>query len=145
MCKFFAVPLLFIGSVLLCPLPSECNPTRNLNNSSHPKTHKALTRIESSIERIAELGPLLSGCPFTLKLNQMDNRIPSTFYEIECLHCNKCVNHGSSSKCTQLVTEMEALFQRPDNSTWIDTLIVKAGCHCMPVSIQTRHSSNTRV
>ena len=52
---------------------------------------------------------LLTVCPFTLKLNKMDNRIPSTFYEIECLHCNKCGNHGS--KCTQLVTEMEALFQ----------------------------------
>ena len=37
----------------------------------------------------------------------MDGRIPSIFYEIECVHCNKC---GKTGKCTQLVTEIEAVF-----------------------------------
>ena len=62
--KFLPASLLIIGSIFMCPLPSECNPTRNLNgiHSSHSNTRMALknnsTRIESSLERIFELGPV---------------------------------------------------------------------------------------
>lgn len=143
------VILLIASSICILPLPSRCNIIRSNKIHFPHKTHMATksnaTKIESSVDRIRELGNVstsnltipargyicaiylgamslkkanlslffatlqsLTACPFAVKENKLDNRIPSMFYELECLHCNKCGKQGS--KCTQLVTEMEVVF-----------------------------------
>ncbi|KZS03506.1 uncharacterized protein LOC116916222 isoform X1 [Daphnia magna] len=135
------VILLIASSICILPLPSRCNIIRSNKIHFPHKTHMATksnaTKIESSVDRIRELGNSLTVCPFAVKENKLDNRIPSMFYELECLHCNKCGKQGS--KCTQLVTEMEVVFWKEDDSSWTEpeTLIVKVGCSCSPVSKHT--------
>lgn len=110
--------------------------SKSLNSLNKSNT----TRTESSLDKISELGlvrnlkfiilkiifhdyalnkqfglstkmlQLLTSCPFVLKKNEMHGRIPSMFYEVECLTCKSCSKNGSKSRCTQLVTEIEATF-----------------------------------
>ncbi|KAI9565852.1 hypothetical protein GHT06_009649 [Daphnia sinensis] len=132
---FSFVILLIASSICILPLPSTCNSIRSnkihLPHNTRMATKSNVTRIESSVDGIRELGKSLTVCPFAVKENKLDYRNPSVFYELECLHCNKCGKSGS--KCTQLVTEMEVVFWKEDESSWTEpeTLIVKAGCSCL--------------
>lgn len=70
--------------------------------------YASLLRISSSNIQFIWYIQIIATCPFTLKENRIEGRIPSSFYEMECLHCENCRKAGF--KCTQFMTEIEAYF-----------------------------------
>ena len=98
-------------------------------------------RRESSIERIVELGRKLEqnphSCPFTVTNNTRADRIPSTIYEIECLHCHDC-GSKTGNKCMQLestilATYTSSLADKKKENAKSKPISIKTGCACMPV------------
>lgn len=100
--------------------------------SSSSKTETVETKFsklsESSITNIASMGKNMA-CPFKLTENSNPDRIPSTFYEMECLHCEKCGSAGS--RCTQLEATIEANMTNAKGETWSMPIPIKVGCACL--------------
>ena len=93
---------------------------------------------ESSLDQIREMGrrqqDYPSGCPFVVTENTQVGRIPSTFYEIECLHCQDC-GEELGGKCTQLESTIVATYTpllAGNEDVWTAPISIKFGCICMP-------------
>ncbi len=90
-----------------------------------------MPKTEQDLGKIITLGKM-SSCPFNVTRNFVANRIPSTFYELECLHCKECGTTENPGKCTQLETMMTVKFLSDISTEKMSTstLYIKSGCTC---------------